>query len=141
MKDVFVQSTTTRLLHLKNHCQKKICLNTQQKYPSLGTEMYILCKGISPKIVTEFFALSLPLNYNIRHQSDSSARTIKSVYCGKESLAFFGPKNWEPVPPQLKNMESLQAFKSDIKMQEQRNALADSVRHMVQESTLPYYFQ
>ena len=116
MKDVFVQSTTTRLLHLKNHCQKKICLNTQQKYPSLGTEMYILCKGISPKIVTEFFALSLPLNYNIRHQSDSSARTIKSVYCGKESLAFFRPKNWEPVPPQLKNMESLQAFKSDIKM-------------------------
>ena len=84
MKDVFVQSTTTRLLHLKNHCQKKICLNTQQKYPSLGTEMYILRKGISPKIVTEFFALSLPLNYNIRHQSDSSARTIKSVYCGKE---------------------------------------------------------
>ena len=65
--------------------------------------------------MTEVIPLSQPLNYTIRHQPDFSTRIVKSVHYGTESLGFLGPEIWELVSAQLKNVEYLEAFKSDIK--------------------------
>ena len=41
---------------------------------------------------------------------------VKSVYNGTESIAFLGPKIWDLIPEEVKQKESLNAFK-DAKMQ------------------------
>ena len=52
----------------------------------LVTEKFRVCKKISPKIMTEVFQLNRPLNYNVRHLSDFSARSAKSVYYCRKLL-------------------------------------------------------
>ena len=44
-----------------------------------------------------------------------STRTVESIYYGTESLGFLGPKIWELVPAQVKNVDYLETFKSSIK--------------------------
>ena len=80
--------------------------------------MFRVCKGISPKIMTEVFPLSQPLNYNIRHQSEFSTRIVQSVFFGIELLGYLGPKIWNLIPTQVKNEESQESFKSCIKRRE-----------------------
>ena len=72
---------------------------------------------------------SQPLNYNIRHQPGFSTRLIKSPCYGTESSGYLGLKIWELDPVQLKNAESLEAFKSGIKNGRQKSTLVGSVRH------------
>ena len=58
----------------------------------LATEMFRVHKELSPKIMTQVFPLSQPLNSNIRHQPDFSKRIVKGVYYGTESLGYLQPK-------------------------------------------------
>ena len=58
----------------------------------LATEMFRVHKELSPKIMTQVFPLSQPLNSNIRHQPDFSKRIVKGVYYDTESLGYLGPK-------------------------------------------------
>ena len=40
---------------------------------------------------------------------------VNSVYNGTESIAFLDPKLWELVPEEVKQKESLNVFKDEIK--------------------------
>lgn len=62
----------------------------------LTTEMFAVCKGISPKILTEALPLIQPLNY-MRHPPDFPTTTVKSVSYGTESLGNLGPNILELV--------------------------------------------
>ena len=42
-------------------------------------------------------------------------RHVKTVRCGTDSLAYLVPKIWELVRNEMKNLESLTAFKTAIK--------------------------
>ena len=80
----------------------------------LATEMFKIFKNLSPDIVREIFQeRSVP--YNLRSDNNFSSRHVNSVYRGTESLSFLGPKIWEQVPPELKALESLDIFKTQIK--------------------------
>ena len=80
----------------------------------LATEMFKISKNLSPDIVREIFQeRSVP--YNLRSDNNFASRHVNSVYHGIESLSFLGPKIWEQVPPELKALESLDIFKTQIK--------------------------
>ena len=61
-------------------------------FQDLATEMYKVTKGLPTKITT-----------------------VNSVYIGTETITFLRPKLWEPVPKEVKQKQSLNAFKDAIK--------------------------
>ena len=81
---------------------------------TLAIEMFKVSKDLSPSIVKEIFQ-ERRIPYNLRNENSFVARHVNSVYHGTESLSFLGPKIWELVPPDLKTLESLEAFKTRIK--------------------------
>ena len=80
----------------------------------LATEMFKVYNNIAPPIFTEIFKKRNP-NYQLRHTLHFSIPPVRSVYNGTESLSFLGPKVWDIVPTELKEVKILSAFKSGIK--------------------------
>ena len=87
----------------------------------LATEMYKVAKGMGPAFMEEIFMK----NPNA-HSEDASANTRfksffyntanpKKVNSGLETLRCFGPKVWDMIPTELRNIDSLPLFKTKIK--------------------------
>ena len=55
------------------------------------------------------------ITYDFRNKNNFERRKVNSVYNGTESLSFLGPKIWDLVPPELKELESLDIFKKKVK--------------------------
>ena len=51
----------------------------------------------------------------LKHVSEFSRPTVKSVYHGAESISYFGPKIWDTLPEKLQKIENLDHFKKEIK--------------------------
>ena len=81
----------------------------------LATELYKVKEGLSPSIVTELFEHRDKQHYNLRNNAEFTIPAIRTVYHGSESISFLGPKIWNILPDRLKNANSLQLFKSEIK--------------------------
>ena len=81
----------------------------------LATEMYKVKEGLSPSIVTELFEHRDEQHYHLRNNAEFTIPTIRTVYHGSESISFLGPKIWNILPDRIKNANSLQIFKSEIK--------------------------
>ena len=59
-----------------------------------------------------------PINrnpYNLRQNSQFSRPRINTVCHGAESILNLGPKIWDLVPSNLKEISDLDKFKKDIK--------------------------
>ena len=50
-----------------------------------------------------------------RNPSEFGRPIVRSVISGTESISFLGPKIWDIVPNELKQLETANAFKRDIK--------------------------
>ena len=50
-----------------------------------------------------------------RKNSQFTIPTVRAVYHGSESISFLGPKIWNILPDRLKNANSIEAFKIQIK--------------------------
>ena len=74
----------------------------------LATELYKFVNGLSPKLVSDCFKLNNKTVYNTRNKSTFYSH-------GPESLSHLGPKIWELVPNDMKNLSTLTAFKKAIK--------------------------
>ena len=70
---------------------------------------------ISPLIVTERFEQRNEQYYDLRKNSQFTIPPIRIVYHGSESISFLGPKIWNILPDRLKNANSIEAFKIQIK--------------------------
>ena len=81
---------------------------------ALAKEMFKIHRGLSPDILREIFVPEISL-YNLRRNNTFEKRQVHSVYHGTESLSFLGPKIWDLVPLELKQLESLEVFKLKIK--------------------------
>ena len=55
------------------------------------------------------------MNYNLRTCNVFKSSNINTVYNGKETLSFRGPKTWSIVPEEIQNSLSLKNFKVKIK--------------------------
>ena len=82
---------------------------------ALATVLYKIANYMSPKIMSEVFKLRDTLCYNLRHTSQFSTDPIHSAYNGTESASYLGPKIWEQIPAEIKNKESLDGSKREIK--------------------------
>ena len=82
----------------------------------LAIEMFKVKNGLSPEIMREVFPMNRDFPYNLRQVNDFSIRSVNSVHYGTESLQFLGPKIWNLVPPEFRNLESLPEFKRKIKL-------------------------
>ena len=82
---------------------------------ALAIEMYKVSKGIAPKIFADIFSCNSRANYDLRYQSEFSRPLVKSVFNGTETISNLGPTIWDLVPLEMKQKESLTAFKKAIK--------------------------
>ena len=89
---------------------KSVTLQTRN-LQILVTEMFKLCRNISPPIFSEIFH-QRGNNYNLRINSDFVMPDVRSVFHGNESISYLDPKIWDFVPLEL---TSVAAFKKGIK--------------------------
>ena len=82
---------------------------------TLAIEMYKVTNGLSPEIMNELFQIREESRYNLRYTSQFTIPPIHSVYNGRESVSFMGPKIWRLIPPAFKQIKSLSGFKKAIK--------------------------
>ena len=82
---------------------------------TLAIEMYKVVNGGSPEIMKEIFRIREENGYNLRHQNTFTHPIVNSVYNGTETVSFLGPKIWELIPTEIKELVSLNGFKKAIK--------------------------
>ena len=81
----------------------------------LTTEMYKIKDDLSPLIVTELFKQRNEQHYDLRKNSQFTIPPIRTLYHGWESISFLQPKIWNILPDRLKNANSIEVFKMQIK--------------------------
>ena len=80
----------------------------------LAIEMFKVHSDLSPPIFKELFH-KRTLNYELGHPSQFTIPRIESTYNGSKGIAYLGPKIWNMVPSELKEMSSISSFKKAIK--------------------------
>ena len=68
-----------------------------------------------PEIVTEIFPSRPQGQYNLRRWSDVTLSIVRTVNYGIESIRSLGPKIWESIPANIKEVDTIERFKSGIK--------------------------
>ena len=76
--------------------------------------MFKVYKNLSPPIISDLFEVR-ENNYNLRNCSYFSIPNVKTVYHGSESLSNLGPRIWNLVPDNLKQLDDINSFKTEIK--------------------------
>ena len=59
----------------------------------------------------EIFRIREENGYNLRHQNTFKRPIVNSVYNSTETVLFLGPKIWELIPTEIKELVSLNGFK------------------------------
>ena len=70
---------------------------------------------MSPTIFSELFRWR-DISYNLRSNSNFLVPNVKSVFHGSYSISYIGPKIWDVVPLELKELTYLSAFKKVLTM-------------------------
>ena len=94
--------------------QDKIVSIHTRNLQMLATEMFKVYQSMLPLIFSELF-LGRDICYNLRSNSNFAVPNGKSAFYGSESISYLGPKIWDIVPLELKDLTSLNAFKKGIK--------------------------
>ena len=81
---------------------------------ALGTEMFKVKNDIAPEIMKELFAPKMS-RYYLRNNVSFKGRKVNSAWHGTESVSYLGPKIWDLVHNEIKESESLSAFKLEFK--------------------------
>ena len=72
----------------------------------LATEIFKVYRNMSPSIFSEFSCWR-DICYNLRSKSNIAVPNVKSVFHGSESVTCLGPKVWNIVPLELKELTRL----------------------------------
>ena len=75
--------------------------------------MYKVTNGLPPEIMNEIFQIREESRYKLRYTSQFTILPIHSVYNGRESVSFMGPKILKVIPPAFKQIQSLSGFKKN----------------------------
>ena len=77
--------------------------------------MFRVNNGLSVQLVSENFHFTE--NYNFKHQSGTEFNVDDAeteTYC-KQAISHLGPKIWNSIPQEIKNVATVAAFKTKIK--------------------------
>ena len=83
--------------------------------PKLVIEIYKVPNGLCPEVMNEVFQFQIQNHRNIRHNSTFRIPSFNTIFKGKESVSWLGPKISSQVPDEIKFLESLTSFKKAIK--------------------------
>ena len=81
---------------------------------TLAIETFKIQHELSPPLLNEFF-VERNCNYNLRGNSFLIRRKVNSVRHGTESVSCLARKIWDILSKEIKNSETLNAFKLKIK--------------------------
>ena len=70
---------------------------------------------MTPEIVTEMFPLRPQGQYNLRSWSYFTLPVVRTLNYGIGSIRYLGPKIWESIPANIKEVDTTESFKSAIK--------------------------
>ena len=80
----------------------------------MAIEMFKVKHNLAPEIMTGVFRLKTR-SFDTRNKSEFQCRNVKTVIYGSETLSSSRPQIWDILPIELRNLTSLDAFKSKIK--------------------------
>ena len=80
----------------------------------MAIEMFEVKRNLAPIIMTEVFRLKTR-SFNTEHKSEFQRRNVKTVIYRSETASPLGPEVWDLISIELRNLTSLNAFKSEIK--------------------------
>ena len=78
--------------------------------------MFKVSKGLCPEIVKGLFQFRNDVPYNLRQRSQFHIPPVRIDFSGTESIKYLGPKIWELIPDEMKELESLWELKRAIKL-------------------------
>ena len=81
---------------------------------ALGTEMFKVKNDIAPEIMKELVTPKMS-RYYLRNNDSLKGRKVNSAWHGTESVSYLGPNIWDLVHNEIKESESLNAFKLEFK--------------------------
>ena len=87
----------------------------QQNIHFLAIEMFKIKQNISPSLLKDIFIENIDPPRNLRNNRSFVIRKVNTTLFGTHSLSYLGPKIWEILPNNLKEIKSLPNFKSAIK--------------------------
>ena len=76
--------------------------------------MFKVSNNYSTSLMSEIFDKRNNV-YDFRNPSEFARRNVRSVFNGTERISFLGPKIWDIVPSEVKQLETVNAFKREIK--------------------------
>ena len=71
-------------------------------------------QAIAHPILCDIFSVR-SIDYNLRSQTDFSVSSVNTTHFGLNSLRYFASKIWNMVPLELKNLNDVESFKSEIR--------------------------
>ena len=74
---------------------------------------------------------------HFRNPSEIARRNVRSVFNGTESTSFLGLKIWDIVPSELKQLETVNAFKREFKKWKPMNCPCRLCRPYIQNVGFP----
>ena len=86
----------------------------QRNIQSLAIELFKVKRNLSNVIMCNIFK-KRTLTYNLRSQTDFVRDCVNTRRYGLNSLSYFAPKVWDMIPLEIKNINSLQKFKTEIR--------------------------
>ena len=111
MKDTCVLFIMINCLLMKNFQKNDGSVSFHHKIiQSLAIEKF----QIKHEIVSDIYTQTTQY-YNFRQNQDFRIRSVKSVYHGSKSISYLGPKMWEIVPAMIKETNSFNSFKIEIR--------------------------
>ena len=81
---------------------------------SLAIELFKVEEGIAIPILCDIFPLR-SMDYNLWSQTDFSVSFVNTTHFGLNFLRYFVSKIWNMVPLELKNLNGVESFKSEIR--------------------------
>ena len=83
----------------------------QRNLQLLATEIFRTKKELNPNIMEEIFTFK-DVDYELQNNRSLKIGNLKTVYDGTESLTNLGPKIWNVLPNEYKELKSHSTFKS-----------------------------
>ena len=81
---------------------------------ALAVEMFKVSNNYATSLMSEIFD-KLNNDYDFRNPSKFARQNVRSAFNGTESISFLGLKIWDIVPSELKQLETENVFKREIK--------------------------
>ena len=123
MRDPLVLFRTIESHSFQNYStvNGRFCFYSHEDIQSVAIEMFRDSRNLSPTILHDTFTQKGNNWYNLRKISKFSRPLVKSVYHGNERVSFLGPKMWNMLPDDSKDIDNLYTFKNKVKKWKDEN--------------------